>query len=98
MDSEKYVPPNWVKYKIDSWRPRALAYAKSLKGRERTETEKKFAREHPDPWDYFYVFGSQEDTQVHIDKTIRLIEECDHLGKMVICELRLKWSTEELKK
>lgn len=83
---------------IDQWRPKALKFAKSLRGRERTPTEKKFRENHPDYWDYFRVFGIQEETQAYIDETIRQIEnlEPDNYADQLVVELRLGWSAEKL--
>jgi hypothetical protein len=85
------------KCQIPEWKIRALNYARSLKGREDTKTEIEFRATHPDPWDFFYVFGADETRQRYINYTIQLIGECDNIPDQVICELRLKWSTERLK-
>jgi hypothetical protein len=82
---------------IPEWKERAINYAHTLKGRENTEEEQKYLDTHPDPWDFLFVFGTDETRQGYINATIRLIEECDNLGDQIICELRLDWSSERLK-
>lgn len=76
-----------------------LEFAKSLKGRELTPVEEKIWQEgieSKDDWHYFMVFGIQADTQKYINKTIRLLEECEDIGDEVICENRLEFTVEEM--
>ncbi len=76
-----------------------LEFAKTIKGRERTESEKKIAQEAielQDDWHYFMVFGMQPDTQAYIDKTIMLLEKCNNLADQVICNCRLDATVEDL--
>jgi len=82
---------------IPEWKERALNYAYTLKGRENTEIEQEFLDTHPDPWDFFYVFGADEERQGYINATIRQIQKCNNLGDQIICQLRLKWSSERIK-
>ena len=85
------------KCQIAEWKPKALKFAKSLKGRDNTPAEAEFLSKHPDHWDFFYVFGSDETRQGYINATIKQIESCDDIPNQIICELRLKWSAERLK-
>lgn len=86
-------------YKLSCWKPRALAFARSLKGRARTQEEQqifdKCGREG-----CFRVFGIQPETQGYIDYTIEMLEELDPAdpGLLPIAEIRLKWTMQELKK
>jgi hypothetical protein len=82
---------------IPAWKERALNYAHTLKGRENTDEEQNFIEAYPDPWDFFYVFGSDETRQGYINATIRQIQKCDNLGDQIVCQLRLKWTSERLK-
>lgn len=82
---------------IPAWKERAINYAHTLKGRENTRVEQEFMDTHPDPWDFFYVFGADETRQGYINATVRIIEKCDDIPDQIICELRLKWSSERLK-
>jgi hypothetical protein len=82
------------------WQDRALAFARTLKGRPHTEDEQEFIEETDyDPWDYFRVFGIQPETQAYVDKTIQMLEELDpnDLADAVVIEIRLKWSAEEIR-
>jgi hypothetical protein len=73
-----------------------LEFAKTLRGRELKEVEKRIASESSDPWDYFMMFGIQPETQRYIDYTIKLLEKCEDLGQQCTCESRLDFSVEEL--
>lgn len=84
------------RYYHSLWKERALRFARSLSGRDRTAVEKKFAEEHPDRWDYFYVFGMQEETQHYVEETIRQIGELSDTGEnltdFLVPAIRLEWS------
>lgn len=84
---------------IKSWQARALRRAESLTGRQRIDVEKKFANEHEDRWDYFYVFGCQPETQAYIDETIRQLKCMDmsHFVNGLVPFMRLEWSIKDLK-
>lgn len=86
-------------YNIPRWKMRALAYAKSLRGRPLDEDEQDFRDKYPDPADYFRVFGMQPETQKYIDETIRQLEDLqpEDKGLQLVAEIRLKWSVKALK-
>lgn len=76
-----------------------LSFAKSLKGRARTDNEEETAhtaKQKGDKWLYFMVHGTQPETQAHIDETIRQLEKCDNPGDQMVCWCRLEFEVEAL--
>lgn len=89
------------KHTTNEWRERALRFARTLKGRPRTQDEQEWSDQTNDPWEYFRVFGIQPETQKYIDKTVELLENLDfegnYRGNAVTIYIRLKWSAKETK-
>lgn len=77
-----------------------IRLAKTLKGRDRTPTEKQVAEESKaaggDKWDYFMVFGIQPETQAYIDETIRQLENAHDYGTLATAHVRLGFSFDDL--
>lgn len=92
-----------AKYKLELWLPRALAFAKALKGRPLSDDEAEYLKECGQDWpEYFRVFGFQPDTQLFIDGTIKriqemIIDESKDLGKYLVLGFRLRCSAKETK-
>lgn len=87
-----------MKETVEQWRVRALARARTLKGRPHTPAELEFLKTCEDHWDYFSAFGIQPETQSYIDVTIRLLEtKCVTLADQCVCSIRLKWTITALR-